>query len=165
MKNNNKPKLPKLLFILKILGFSFLIIGIILIILGVTVLSWEHSPNPAVFAPGMVLTAISLFLILVGFLPDIESAAIKSKKYVLERSKDDLIDIAGTTIKTGKSIQEKSKYDLKEIADTGAEIYSDAVTKTAKAIKEGIKDTMFCKHCGAKIDSDSKFCNQCGKEQ
>ena len=27
------------------------------------------------------------------------------------------------------------------------------------------EETIFCKHCGAKIDADSKFCKSCGKEQ
>ena len=31
-----------------------------------------------------------------------------------------------------------------------------------KAIKEGLKDTMYCKHCGKEVDVDSKFCKHCG---
>ena len=26
-------------------------------------------------------------------------------------------------------------------------------------------DYVFCKHCGSKIDADSKFCKKCGREQ
>ena len=42
-----------------------------------------------------------------------------------------------------------------------------AAKEIAKGVKEGVADgeTMFCKHCGALIDADSKFCNKCGKEQ
>jgi hypothetical protein len=58
-----------------------------------------------------------------------------------------------------------NKEDLKDIASTAVEITSEAITKTATAIKTGLDDKMFCKHCGEKIDSDSKFCNKCGKEQ
>ncbi len=137
---NNKPKHAK---ILKILGFTFLIIGISLTILGVTALKWEHSPNPAVFAPGMLLIGPSIFMIILGFSSNIVRMQAETLKH----------------------IQEESKDDLKDIADNTADIYSDAITKTAKAVKKGIKDTMFCKYCGAKIDTDSKFCNKCGKEQ
>ena len=42
-----------------------------------------------------------------------------------------------------------------------------AAKEIAKGVKEGMADgeTMFCKHCGTKIDADSKFCSECGKEQ
>ena len=48
-----------------------------------------------------------------------------------------------------------------------AEIKSGGVRTTAKAVKEGLTgvESVFCKHCGASIDSDSKFCKKCGKEQ
>ena len=59
----------------------------------------------------------------------------------------------------------EKKGDLTDIADTGADIASGAIKKTVKAIKEGLKDTKFCKHCGAEIDANSVFCNKCGKEQ
>ena len=36
--------------------------------------------------------------------------------------------------------------------------------KTANAIANGVQKTMFCKHCGARIDADSTFCSRCGKE-
>ena len=64
-----------------------------------------------------------------------------------------------------KYIQQENKEDLKDIISTTADIASEAVTKTATEIKQGIEDTIFCKHCGAKIDFDSKFCKKCGKEQ
>ena len=60
---------------------------------------------------------------------------------------------------------EENKDDLKHIADNTADIVNEALTKTAEAFKNGIKDTKFCKHCGAQIDADSKFCSKCGKEQ
>ena len=74
-------------------------------------------------------------------------------------------EIAKLKTKTAKYIQEENKDDLTDIASNTADITSDAITKTTKAIKKGINDTMFCKHCGSEIDADSKFCKKCGKEQ
>ena len=69
------------------------------------------------------------------------------------------------SIKTTKYLQQENKEDLTDIANTSADIAGGAITKTTRAIKKGIKDTKFCKHCGAEIDADSKFCNSCGGEQ
>ena len=71
-------------------------------------------------------------------------------------------EMAKLSTKTAKYIQEENKEDLKEIVTTTAEIHSEAVTVTTKAIKEGLKDTMYCKHCGKEVDIDSKFCKHCG---
>ena len=57
--------------------------------------------------------------------------------------------------------------DLAYMSQKEAEIKSGGVRTTAKAVKEGLTgvESVFCKHCGASIDSDSKFCKKCGKEQ
>ena len=47
-------------------------------------------------------------------------------------------------------------------------MFSDEGIKIkAGAVKEGFTggDTMYCKHCGTSIDSDSRFCKSCGKAQ
>ena len=73
------------------------------------------------------------------------------------------------SIKTTKYIQETNREDLEDIATTSAEIGAEATTITAQALaqglKEGFKDTKFCKHCGSEIDKDSKFCPECGGQQ
>ena len=74
-------------------------------------------------------------------------------------------EITKMTTKSARYIQQENKEDLTGIANTTADIASGAITKTTRAIKKGIKDTKFCKHCGAEIDADSKFCNNCGGEQ
>ena len=61
-------------------------------------------------------------------------------------------------------IQDQNKQDLADISDNTADIMSGAITKTVQAVKSGLDDTMFCKHCGAQIDADSAFCNKCGKK-
>ena len=68
--------------------------------------------------------------------------------------------------KSARYIQQQNKDDLKDIVDTTADIASDGITKTTKAIKKGLSaNKIYCKHCGAQIDADSKFCNQCGEKQ
>ena len=88
---------------------------------------------------GVMMTAVG---ITIGFGPEIAKARAKTIRY----------------------IQEENKEDLTAIANNRAEIMSDAVSTTAGAIVNGAQKTMFCKHCGAKIDADSAFCSQCGKE-
>jgi len=66
---------------------------------------------------------------------------------------------------TIRYIQEENKENLSAIATNNAQIMSDAVKITADAVKDGMRATKFCKHCGEKIDEESKFCSSCGKEQ
>ena len=73
-------------------------------------------------------------------------------------------EITKINLKAARHIQEENKDDLAAIASNAADIASDAVSTTAKAVAEGMRDTVFCKHCGAKIDADSKFCSNCGKK-
>ena len=70
-------------------------------------------------------------------------------------------------VKAAKYMVDESKEDLKDISDGMAYATHDGIKSAARAIKEGFKetDTIYCKHCGASIDADSKFCNKCGKEQ
>ena len=74
-------------------------------------------------------------------------------------------EIAKMSTKSAKYIQQENKEDFRDIANSAADIASEAITKTTTAIKKGLEDKIFCKHCGEKIDSDSKFCSKCGKEQ
>ena len=92
--------------------------------------------------------AIFVFTFLVMFNPKIRgkmmSKSVKATKYMMDESKNDI-----SSISTGM-----------------AEATSDGVEITTRAIKKGLTEdkSIFCKHCGAKIDKDSKFCNKCGKE-
>ena len=134
---------PKHLLILKIVGFTLLIAGIVLTILGVTAFRWEHSPNPIFFAPGLIIIGPAIFMIILGF----------SSK------------ILNLQVKTIRQFQDESKDDLKAIADNSADIYGESITKAVKAVKKGVNDYVFCKHCGSEIDADSTYCKKCGKQQ
>ena len=71
-------------------------------------------------------------------------------------------------IKATKYMVDESKEDLQDISTNMADATKDGIETTVRAIKKGIVDDekdIYCKHCGNKIDSDSKFCKNCGKEQ
>ena len=97
------------------------------------------------------------------------SKQIESMKYMTDYSEKDMEKILTKLNQVGinskKNILDENEDTLKEIADKNADINKDAVKEYAKSIKEGLKDTVYCKHCGEAIDSDSKYCKKCGKEQ
>ena len=122
------------------LGIAAAIVGIILVAVG-------FGSNGETFMLGGVMTCVGFFVgvscLFSGFRPEITKLMTKTNRY----------------------IQEENKEDLTEMASTGADIASDAITKVTRAVKEGLEESMFCKHCGAKIDADSNFCNRCGGKQ
>lgn len=138
---------PKRLKVFRVLGFLFLIVGIILIVLGTTVFKSEfagsYMPCLPMMMPGVMLVFVSISCIIIGFSAKIQSAMIKQARY----------------------IQDQNKNTLSDMASTQADINSEAITKVTKSIKEGFEDHKYCKHCGAEIDADSRFCPYCGKEQ
>lgn len=146
MKNLKEPKHLK---ICRIVGFLLLVTGVVLIVLGCAVFrkvwSWNGDTmiNPALVFPGAFICAIGLMLLFMGFSAKISKMSVESERYVQEIAKD----------------------DLKSIANTSVDIVSEPITKVVKTVKNSIKNTKFCKHCGGEIDSDSQFCKHCGKEQ
>jgi membrane protease subunit (stomatin/prohibitin family) len=137
---SKKPGYFLLFKIVGIVGAVATVGGIILAILGFGDFeSNNFMIGTFVSVGGVTLAAIG---IATGFAPEIAKARAKTIRY----------------------IQEENKDDLSAIASNNAEIMSDAITTTASAVADGMKKTMFCKHCGAAIDADSKFCSACGKE-
>ena len=135
---------PKHFLIFKIIGFASMLIalaGLVLLIMGFG--DFEHNW----FLFGMFMLPIGIFGSFIGlvngFMPEISKATARGVNY----------------------IQKQNKEELTEIANTSAEINKEAVTTIASAVSEGLGDKMFCKHCGKRIDADSKFCSFCGKEQ
>ncbi|MBR6613715.1 MAG: zinc ribbon domain-containing protein [Clostridia bacterium] len=78
-----------------------------------------------------------------------------------------LKDLSKTAINVKKEILTENQDVLKEMAEMEAEIEKGAIRTKAQAVKEGFGTTatMYCKHCGTSIDSDSRFCKKCGKAQ
>ena len=71
-------------------------------------------------------------------------------------------------IKVTKYMLDESKDDIRDISTNMADATKDGIETTVRAIKKGIVDDeedIYCKHCGSRIDKDSKFCKSCGKEQ
>lgn len=141
---SDKNQKPKHLFAFKVIGF----IGIGVAIIGfIMLISGFRSFEPTSFMLGGFMTSIGMFAgflgLTFGFRPEIIKLSTKTAKYV----------------------QEENKEDLTDMADTGAEIISGAVKKVASSVSDGMRKSKFCKHCGAKIDEDSRYCSQCGKEQ
>ncbi|MCF0111612.1 MAG: zinc-ribbon domain-containing protein, partial [Erysipelotrichaceae bacterium] len=69
-----------------------------------------------------------------------------------------------------RDIYERHEDDYRNIANAKASIYKDSVREMASAVKEGLGGesnvrTVYCKHCGSKIDADSAFCKHCGQKQ
>ena len=147
----SKAKEPKIYIILRIVGPLLMLIGVGLIVAGAIVSAnidpFESSLDMALIFPGIVVVFGGISCTIIGCEPKMAVVAAKKARY----------------------IQEQTKGDLKAVADTQAEISSEAVGVTAKAIKEGldgnVEDTVYCKHCGKLIDVDSTFCKHCGKEQ
>ena len=136
MEQKNKNKLPIIFLIFKILGLGLIVGGIVVSIVKKNEFGGGMFPAFPMMGFGLVITVW-------GFIPNISKMAIKTNRY----------------------LQEENKQDLTDIANTSADISSEAITKTTRAVKEGLKETMYCKHCGSQIDIDSKFCKVCGKSQ
>ena len=135
---------PKHYLVLKFFGF----IGIFVFIFGI-VLSVSNFGNfdNNYFMFGGVLSCFGLpcgvLGLVLGFRPELTKLSVRSAKY----------------------IQQENREDLKDMAPTSAEISEDAVSTLAAAFREsGRPDKIFCKHCGAAIDSDSVFCSKCGRK-
>ena len=130
--------------IFKILAGLFLVATIIGIVFSVQGFGNFENNN---FMIGSVMVTFGLFFTftctMIGFRAEFTKMFTKSAKY----------------------IQQENKEDLADMATTAAEITKEAVAITTEAVKEGFSDTMYCKHCGAKIAKDSRFCKECGGAQ
>lgn len=98
------------------------------------------------------------------------SKQIKSLKYMYEDSKDDLTNMTTTAnnafIKAQKNILDQNEATLRDIATRKANINKESIETTVRSIRKGFeKNLIYCKYCGESIDSDSRFCKSCGKEQ
>ncbi len=127
--------------IIGVLGIAVAVCGMVLVIIGFGNFESNHFMIGGFLMPFGVFVAVAG--IVGGFGPEIAKMKAKSTRY----------------------IQEENKEDLTAIASNVADIVSDAVTTATAAINEGMCATKFCKHCGAKIDADARFCPSCGKEQ
>ena len=136
-------KKPYIFMVFKFVGF----IGVIIFVIGAIKLftgfgDFENNN----FMIGSFMLPIGLFLSVFGFVQGFKP------------------EITKQTLKTTKFIQEENEDELQQIITKNAEIHSEAITNTAKAVKSGLNETMYCKYCGEKIDIDSQFCKHCGNK-
>jgi len=102
------------------------------------------------------------------------SKQVQAMKHMVDYSKDDLEDmmtsLGGITANVQNNIVNQNEDVLRNVASKTADINKDAIETTVGAIKRGWDTpngaiTIYCKHCGEKIDADSVFCKSCGKKQ
>lgn len=128
----------------------------------------------AIIVIAVLACSIIIFVILSLFSPRVQgkmmSKQIKSVKHMMDYSKDDLKELMKITAKTG-TIAEKEILDENEDIMSNnerrkANIKKEGIEVTARAIKNGLtSNKIYCRYCGASIESDSRFCKNCGKEQ
>ena len=136
-------KKPMIFLVFKFLG----LIGLVIFVIGIiNLINGFGNFEDNSFMIGMFMMPFGFFLgvscLVMGFKPEITKHTIKTTKY----------------------IQKENQEELKEIVSTVSEIHLEAVTATAQAVREGLNQTIYCKHCGQKIDADSQFCKHCGRE-
>ena len=156
---------------LKIMMFISLIAGVIALTLIIVGLTTEIGFIMVV--PGMFCLFVAVACGMYALLPSIQKMMIKNQKYVQEANREDITDLMSTGLGIGidatSNAIDENEDDLRNIADKGASIMSGPMTtmsrSIARGIKEGARDTKFCKHCGSEIDRDSKFCSECGGQQ
>ena len=126
----------------------------------------------AVIVPILVV-CIFIFTFAMMFSPKLRakmmSRQIKFLKHMVDYSKEDLENIitnmGDISVSSTKNIINENEKELKDIVEKSSDLGSIAVEKTARAIKIGLEDNLvYCKYCGKTIDSDSRFCKNCGKE-
>lgn len=141
MSDNKKPIHFLILKIVGLIGIALVVMGLIFIFTGFGDFESNSFMIGGMLLPfGAIMTGIGISI---GFSPEFAKMRTKATKY----------------------IQQENKEDLTDIASNRADIMSGAVKKTAQAVKEGLEDSVYCRHCGAEIDADSVFCKKCGKSQ
>ena len=142
-----KEKLPTIFIVLRVIAFTMIGLGIVLAI--------------AVNISFLGITVFSIVPLFWGFFPSIQKLAVKTQKYVVNENKDDLSQLADTNADISQNAAKKLAKSAREGWDeTEEEQSNEIISKYKKSAK-----TIFCKHCGGKIDEDSRFCKHCGKQQ
>ena len=166
-----KTKLPTIFIVLRIIALLLLATGITLVVIG-------SKNDNAIIMLGIFGLILCLFLGVISFIPSIQKTSIKTEKYIMESSKEDLKDLLSTTMGIGigatSDAIDGNEDELRNVVDKGSDIASGGIFKSAKAFAKGFKSGFgdaqgqsdaYCKYCGASIDADSVFCKKCGRQQ
>lgn len=136
--------------------------------------------NKKVRAAGLVVMAIGILLILIGFFA-VQVPQMGQPGWFEASTKSNLCKFLGFFLTAvgcmirfllgnRRKIMAYTVQETMPLAQEGIEkmtpTVANAAKEVAKAVKEGIQDeeTIFCKWCGAQIDADSLFCKKCGKQ-
>lgn len=99
----------------------------------------------------------------------IMSREISAFKHMMNYSKNDVKNIkenmGNISIDSEHDILMQNKNKIKEINNIYYETKKDSIKNTIKNIKGELKNGCYCKFCEKKIDTDSKYCKNCGKRQ
>ena len=99
----------------------------------------------------------------------IMSREISAFKHMMNYSKNDVKNIkenmGNISIDSEHDILMQNKNKIKEINNIYYETKKDSIKNTIKDIKGELKNGCYCKFCEKKIDTDSKYCKNCGKRQ
>ena len=106
----------------------------------------------AIIVIAVLACSIIIFVILSLFSPRVQGKMMK------------------TTAKTGTIAEKEILDENEDIMSSNerrkANIKKEGIEVTARAIKDGLtSNKIYCRYCGASIESDSRFCKNCGKEQ
>ena len=166
-----KTKLPTIFIVLRIIAVVLLATCITLIVIG-------SKNDNSIIMIGIFGLFLCLFLGVISFIPSIQKTSIKTEKYIMETTKDDLKDLLSTTMGIGigatSDAIDGNEDELRNVVDKGSDIASGGIFKAARAFGRGIKESfggakgqadVYCKYCGASIDADSVFCKKCGRQQ
>ena len=113
-----------------------------------------------------------VFVFLTIFSPKMRSKMLgrqlKITKRVLDDNKETIKDIhnlqADIAIESADKILDKHEDTIRKNVTKMADISSDSVETTARAIKKGISQTKQCPECLKFNDEKAKFCQECGKK-
>lgn len=165
MENNTNNNNSRFL-VLKIIGCVGIAIAVTGIIIYICNLAGEFSTG--LFITGLLMMILGILsgvpCLFFGFLPRLLAARISAMQQLQQQNISvykELYAAAAQATANAQATAQASDAPAKE------ECQENVAVGSQDASNEEAKDNskMYCKHCGAQIDSDSKFCKVCGKEQ
>jgi len=142
--------------VLKIIGCVGILIAIAGIIMFIINLGGEF--NAGLFIAGLLMMVLGILsgvpCLFFGFLPRLLAARVATMQQLQQQNIHIIKELSQAAAEASANMQAAANAPS-SIASTPRE--EPAPVDTAM-------DKMYCKHCGAQIDSDSKFCKACGKE-
>lgn len=164
MENNTNNNSSRFL-VLKIIGCVGIAIAVTGIIIYICNLAGEFSTG--LFITGLLMMILGILsgvpCLFFGFLPRLLAARISAMQQLQQQNINVFKELSAAAAQAAANAQaaaqaaEAPAMEIRE--ESVAQESSEEQAQTTANTK------MYCKHCGVQIDSDSKFCKSCGKEQ